>query len=63
MPFHVHCDDSNKILHGSDSQAETHRISNVTSVDSIESHSKKGENLKQVNQIEFFIVSFFLFVR
>lgn len=63
MPFHVHCDDSNKILHGSDSQAETRRISNVTSVDSIESHSKKGENLKQVNQIEFFIASFFLFVR
>lgn len=47
MPFHVHCDDSNKISHASDSQAETRRISNVTSVDSIESHSKKGENLKQ----------------
>ncbi|XP_031367275.1 uncharacterized protein LOC102681661, partial [Apis dorsata] len=47
MPFHVHCDDANKISHVCDSQAETHRISNMTSVDSIESHFKRGENLKQ----------------
>lgn len=47
MPFHVHCDDANKISHVCDSQAETHRISNMTSVDSIESHSKRSENLKQ----------------
>lgn len=55
MPFHVHCDDANKISHVCDSQAETHRISNMTSVDSIESHSKRSENLKQVNKIKFFI--------
>lgn len=47
MAFHVHCDDANKISGICDSQAETHPISNVTSVDLTESHSTRGD-LKRV---------------